>query len=720
VADLRIRVGEQAVKLKQLNADVISAESDLTAMRLEKDELEQALLRDKEEVRGLQRRMKEVEDEKSGFKMVLEKLKKEARQQRGMVSIAKKQLSTAEGGRDSVQQEIREAEKAAEGPESVEEVHPAVAFSPSTLSTAAAVPLPATPKALSPAPTGTSQRSNNPFDRLGKAKAASPPEVTSPSLETTSPSFGTAALLGAGATVGAAAGVVAAGASTLFTAAKDVVVGEHEGSKEAEEPKQAEEPKRTQELQGATTPFGATQAPSAETDPFGAPATSGPTQTMFDNEFDAGFGDSFSSNKAVPAKQTAQFARGTDFDTAFADFDEVPEPAPELVAPGVPKVEEQHPPVEEVHEALPEGIPLGIPKSAIPADLRPEAERSLSTQAIPPSSVAETPLTEEPTSVEPEQPPEDAAPALEPENNASSDEEEGPEDLEAPRGYMSKMKEADDVASPVVAAPPGLSAPVTSETSEPAQKTRRSAPPPPAAKSAAPALNDFDPLGAPITTATATTATAISPTLDADQQPPGAAPPSHAPQTSSFDDDDFDFSDLPPAQVEQPGTNAEPAPLASSAFYDEFAGFDDEFDKPSTGRASDGSNGMSKSYEMVSPNQPSAPFKPEQEETSRHYDEWGFGGHKPVPAPTSGAAMSFDDAFGGDFEPAYVLSLPQDCTDTPRPTQQQQEQYYPPPGPPPAKEAALTPPPIPERRDSAAQPDDLEDVKKVSRTSVSS
>lgn len=667
VADLRIRVGEQKAKLQQLNADVISAESDLTAMKLEKDELEQAVLRDKEEVRGLQRKMKEVEDEKTGLKLVLEKLKKESRQQKGLVTIAKKQVSTAESGRDAMQQEIREVEKAAEEPEPVhaESAFPAPqAFSPSSLGTAAAVPLPATPKALSPAPTGTSQRSNNPFDRLGRGSKPPAPEATreiSSPQEPTSPPLGTTAVLGAGAAVGAAAGVVAAGASTLFSAAKEAVTGEHEEHGPTEkDPFGAEGPADAATSVARTDPFGAPTThpeseaePKEETDPFGAPSTSGPAQSSFESQFDRGFGDSFG---AAPTQQPT--SSHTDFDAAFADFDEEPEKSPAANAPA----EKAPAPVEHLNEEPPlgaEGIPAGIPKSALP-DIQPDVERSMSTQAVAPSSVPDSPVVE------------DTIPSAEPETTgvaahehaaeeASSDEDEGPEDLEGPqKGYhgSSIEKTAAEPIEPAStsASPPVLSSPVTSETAETGtQKVRRSAPPPPSAKTsgAVPtSVADFDPFEAPISSAP------TAPVVDeATHLPPGAAAATFAPTKSSFEDDDFDFSDLPPAQVEH--ASAQPPAVhtaTSSAFDDEFANFDDEFDKPSTGQGSDGSNGMSKSYEMVSPNQPSAPFAPEASTTAKHYDEWGFGsGKKTVEPQQAAGGFTFDDAFGGDFEPAYVV-----------------------------------------------------------------
>jgi epidermal growth factor receptor substrate 15 len=121
---------------------------------------------------------------------------------------------------------------------------------------------------------------------------------------------------------------------------------------------------------------------------------------------------------------------------------------------------------------------------------------------------------------------------------------------------------------------------------------------------------------------------------------------------------------MPPAQVD----TSEP-PIAqtnvgknTSAFDDEFAGFDDEFESVPTNpnSGSDRSN-MSKSYEMVSPTQesqqaPQGQTSTQQPQSGGAFDEWGLGGQQAGGAqqrpamPSSG--FSFDDAFGGDFEPA--------------------------------------------------------------------
>lgn len=281
VADLRTRVGEQQAKVKKLNSDLITASSDLSALQSEKTELEQSLLHDKEEVRSLQRRMKEVDDEKQGLVLVLEKLRKEARQQKGMVSIAKKQVSTAEGARDEVQAEMKGVEKEIEEDKAFlvqheknqaqQQQQQAKALSPqSTGIFAAGIALPPTPQALSPAATGMSNRSNNPFDRFlasGRstsqaqvpsstaATAGSPSNASTPtgqtppqavsapasaaeestdrSLSPGSPFGGIAETTGSafgsvGAAATAAAGAVAAGAAGLYETAKHAVTDEPE------------------------------------------------------------------------------------------------------------------------------------------------------------------------------------------------------------------------------------------------------------------------------------------------------------------------------------------------------------------------------------------------------------------------------------------------------------------------------------------------------------
>lgn len=733
VSDLRVRVGQQQDSIQKLNEDLISAESDLSAMRSEKDELEQTLLRDKEEVRGLQKKMKEVEDEKTGLKLALEKLKKEARQQKGMVSIAKKQLTTAEGSRDGVQNEIKteEASQAAAAAQPREEP----VFSPSTGS-AAGIPLPATPAALSPVATGVSQRSNNPFDRLRNAAKSPTPSETSQEHGETGVS---SVLLGAGAAVGLAAGVVAVGATTIFEAAKHAVSPDEEVKKSNGEettasrspvPETAEsvQPQvlshsasehqaashvdappvshRGLEDEDEEDPFGASEgSPKAqqhvEVDPFGAPTGTAPGSAAQFDDFDSGFGDSFGAQQSHTAPAAA--SKAPDFDSDFDDSFATQQPAQPAATSSFPSAEsgfEQHaasPPHDsrgifpssstgtdfdsaphqgdisgatttgepEFHSAFSnfgqspsgpsemEGLPSGIPKSAVPY-LRPDAERTDSTQAIAPASVPDSPVGQ--------------TQALEHEDG-SSDEDEGPEDLDRPNKLYATGTGGSQLASPQSREIGGFgsqqpSVPASSEArsdmgspfgsageTEQQLKTRRSAPPPPPSAKSSTALaapipiDDFDPFGAPTTTPFSHTPAIL---------PPGAAAPVQQPQTTGgnqFDEDDFDFSDLPPAKVED-SASASTAHAPVQSFKDDFD-FDDEFEKPSTGQGSEASTGMSKSYEMVSPPPQSfsqqGPFGGAS--GSQHYQQAMPAGQAQGAGMQTGAsAFSFDDAFGNDFE----------------------------------------------------------------------
>lgn len=767
VSDLRVRVGEQAVSLKQLQADVISAESDLTAMRLEKDELEQALLSDKEEVRGLQRRMKELEDEKTGLKLLLEKFKKDARQQKGMVTIAKKQLSTAEGSRDAVQQEVRDTEKAIEGDDAFG-VTQTSAIDSASFPAPAGVPLPRTPQTLSPEATGASQRSNNPFDRFNK----SPIQRQVSSTPDHSHSAAAVALGGAGVAAGVAAGVFALGSE------------DHESATSEMQPTAAVSAGNDLAHDSGAAIAGDGNA-AIDVDPFGIPVTDSsnnvPSTMQEDDPFgqatpevaqrsvggsgfdDSGFGDSFHTAVEQPSAGEA-----TDFDTAFADFDDNSE------GPTTQNNDIHATSVVSSLQDMPElPIPSGI-SPALVTDLRPDTERTASTQDIAPSSSPATP------SVEPTGEAVAVAPAskVDEDDNESSDEDEGPEDVDGPRpDYGSRQ-----VTPPEQGLPSAIAPVVTSTSPEVTtlptddHKVRRSAPPPPVARGSAgsglasptkiptpaspglsvpsttsPALDPFgasgplstDPFGAPAPTpplpapvsstddhnapvvpvlpstdpfgATATSAPSSTtdpfgapapsaplasidpfgapapsavPTIDAfgvsiaptqpstgaafdpfgaavggtspPSQPPSApsaseahdpfgvpftaaVPTVHAlPKMSQFDDEDeFDFSDLPPTKT----TAAPKAANPNSAFDDEFASFDDEFENP-THSSSDNSNSLIQTYEVVSPKV----GKESVQEQGRGADEWGVGSTT-APAAGQSNTLSFDDAFGGDFEP---------------------------------------------------------------------
>ncbi|KAJ7090190.1 hypothetical protein B0H15DRAFT_251083 [Mycena belliarum] len=185
---LRDRQSSQTAEMAKTREELIRAESDLSAVRVEKAEIEGMFLRDKEEVRSLHKKMVEVSQQVDVVKMEVEKSKKEAKQQKGLLAIAKKQLSTKEAERAKVEKEFLEAQaEAAAVANEKQEVETVIAtieaqpmptlpvvavpvvaersMSADSLTFAASQALPATPGAGSPS-LASSIKSNNPFERL--------------------------------------------------------------------------------------------------------------------------------------------------------------------------------------------------------------------------------------------------------------------------------------------------------------------------------------------------------------------------------------------------------------------------------------------------------------------------------------------------------------------------------------------------------------------------
>ncbi|EIW60637.1 uncharacterized protein TRAVEDRAFT_146188 [Trametes versicolor FP-101664 SS1] len=192
LSTLKDRFAGQSAEIQKTREELIRAESDLSATKVEKAEVEGALLRDKEEVRDLQRKMSEVGTLIEATKAEVEKLKKDAKQQKGLLAIAKKQLATREAekakyekeledARAELQETTKERQDAEAQLSTVEEPRalftnghvspPPPAVSPdSSLVFAAGQPLPMSPEVSPPA--SIMGKSTNPFDRL--ARSASP------------------------------------------------------------------------------------------------------------------------------------------------------------------------------------------------------------------------------------------------------------------------------------------------------------------------------------------------------------------------------------------------------------------------------------------------------------------------------------------------------------------------------------------------------------------
>jgi len=186
LAKLRDRFSIQRTEIQKAKEELITAESDLSASKVEKAEVERSVLKDKEEIRDLQKRMKDISAETDAIRTEIEKLKKEARQQKGLLAIAKKQLATAEGEKLKQTKELavaqRELDLAQKEKELAETqladleasssvkslvsdpVSPSGITSPVPSTFAAAIPLPDTPQPSTPQP--PSRQSTNPFARL--------------------------------------------------------------------------------------------------------------------------------------------------------------------------------------------------------------------------------------------------------------------------------------------------------------------------------------------------------------------------------------------------------------------------------------------------------------------------------------------------------------------------------------------------------------------------
>lgn len=288
VKALTERQAAQAMELRKLQEESVREESELSRLKAEKDEIEQSVMKDREDVREMKRLVGERTREKETLKAELEKLKKDARMQKGLVAIGKKQLSQADGEVASVRTDMGRAQAGEMEDEHAEHGEVPMGGAQSVSSPRGET---APEAALSPA---ASVRTNNPFDRM-------PTHA------------GGAAAAGAAAGIASAVGLGAA-------------VAHHESA----EPVEASSARTAME----DDPFGASQQSSA------APAMA--SHAAFDDsfgQFDAAAEPEAGSGNAHPEASNVNQA----FDDAFADLDEpsakaVPTAADETesVTAGVP------------------------------------------------------------------------------------------------------------------------------------------------------------------------------------------------------------------------------------------------------------------------------------------------------------------------------------------------------------------------------------------------
>lgn len=337
MTNLEARQKSGSEELKSLKEQVIRAQSDLSGLRESKIELEQAILKDKEETRDLKAKLKTHNDEIASLKEAIEKVKKEARQTKGTAVVTKKQVSTAEAEKERLHKSLQDEREAAAATASAD------APASQTTEEARGVPLPAS-SVVSPALSTTSARSTNPFERLG---AFTPPIA--------------AAVAGAGAGV---AGLGVAAASAAHRAPSPLAAST---SANEYDDAFAVPPATSDSAPPAPSPRVHRVAPPIparrhqEEDPFGAPIssdtpTTAPSQASaggfgFDDDFgNESFGAPSSTQEPVATvvdalrgsdgaptssatsqsqqQQQQQQPAGprampsSDFDSAFAEFDE--------------------------------------------------------------------------------------------------------------------------------------------------------------------------------------------------------------------------------------------------------------------------------------------------------------------------------------------------------------------------------------------------------------
>ena len=151
VKEMEQQLAASKESTKKLGQELAMIEGTYQDLQTQHQTVSQQLQADQQENANLKERIAQINSEVASLKPQIEKMKLDARQQKGMASINKKQLSTNEGERDRLQSEKGDLEReAAEASRS-----------------AAASPEPVQPQASNVAsPAGSTMASTNPFFRM--------------------------------------------------------------------------------------------------------------------------------------------------------------------------------------------------------------------------------------------------------------------------------------------------------------------------------------------------------------------------------------------------------------------------------------------------------------------------------------------------------------------------------------------------------------------------
>jgi epidermal growth factor receptor substrate 15 len=175
---LEERLNASKAETKRLQQEYALIEGSRQDLQTQYDQVSAALTADQQENASLKERIRQANAAVAQLKPALEKARSDARQQKGLVAINKKQLATVEGERDRIQEEIGTLSK--EQPQGADE---------------SAAPASPGPRVASPALSAASQNNNPFFRRTPTASsdgAALSPQVSSEQQRAFDSLFGTA------------------------------------------------------------------------------------------------------------------------------------------------------------------------------------------------------------------------------------------------------------------------------------------------------------------------------------------------------------------------------------------------------------------------------------------------------------------------------------------------------------------------------------------------
>ncbi|KAL5116673.1 hypothetical protein ACEQ8H_005422 [Pleosporales sp. CAS-2024a] len=199
VKELEDRLASSRSETRKLQQDVAVIEGTIQELQTQHRLVAGALEADQRENSSLKERIRQVNAEIAQLRPQLDKMRNEARQQKGMVAINKKQLTTTEGERDKMKGEMSDLSKASE-----EGFRSPQTQTPNVVSPAASVasqntnpffrksPAPATENTMSPsgfARDGPHKDFDSVFGSFAPSQSSAPPVSFRPDSHNQAPSF---------------------------------------------------------------------------------------------------------------------------------------------------------------------------------------------------------------------------------------------------------------------------------------------------------------------------------------------------------------------------------------------------------------------------------------------------------------------------------------------------------------------------------------------------